>query len=94
MTPEEAAAYFILHRDDDMTAADLMLFRSWFAANDEYAQALVRTEAAWRCFLHAEDDEILAKMRADARGARPVRRARLLAMFTAAWFLGRRRRNN
>jgi ferric-dicitrate binding protein FerR (iron transport regulator) len=71
MTPEDAAAYFILHRDEDMTEAEQELFISWFSSDDVKARALSRAEAAWKCFDRAGDDEVLAALRVKAREPKP-----------------------
>ena len=71
MTADEAAAYFVTHRDDDLTGAEQLLLTSWLSASDSHVRALNRAEAAWRCFDQAGDDEILAAMRAHSREAGP-----------------------
>lgn len=71
MTPEAAAAYFILHRHEDMTEAEKKLFLSWFSSDDVKARALSRAEAAWQCFDRAEDDEVLVALRVKAREPKP-----------------------
>ena len=83
MTPDDAAAYFVLYRDEDMTEAERKLFLSWFSENDCNVQALSRAEAAWRCFDLAEDNEVLAQMRADSRAARPRRWLRNVVVFSS-----------
>jgi ferric-dicitrate binding protein FerR (iron transport regulator) len=71
MTPEDAAAYFILHRHEDMTEAEQKLFITWFSSDDAKARALSRAEAAWKCFDRAGDDEVLAALRVKAREPTP-----------------------
>jgi ferric-dicitrate binding protein FerR (iron transport regulator) len=67
MTADEAAAYFVTHRDDELTEAEHRLLASWLSADANHAQALGRAEAAWHCFDQTADDEILARMRAHSR---------------------------
>jgi len=73
MRADEAAAYFVTHRDDDLTEAEHLLLTSWLSASDSHVRALNRAESVWQCFDQAEDDEILAAMRAHSREPGPRR---------------------
>ena len=91
MTPDDAAAYFVLHRDDDMTEAERKLFLCWFSENDQNAQALSRAQAAWQCFDRPEDDEVLTQMLAASRAARPRRWLDNFAVFSSRGGIRRRK---
>ena len=67
MTADEAAAYFIIHHEFDLTEAERGLFTSWVRSDQSHARAMDRAVAVWHCFDDTAGDEILAKMRAHPR---------------------------
>ena len=85
ITVDDAAAYFVTYRDDDLTEGERKLLTSWLAAHDSHARALNRAEAIWQCFDQAEHDEILAAMRLHARQARPGRWMRFRGFSSWRW---------
>jgi ferric-dicitrate binding protein FerR (iron transport regulator) len=71
MTADEAAAYFVTHRDDELTEAEHRLQVWWLSADPRNARAFDRASAAWDCFDQAAGDEIVARMRTHSREAFP-----------------------
>jgi ferric-dicitrate binding protein FerR (iron transport regulator) len=70
MAADEAAAYFVTHRDGGLHENEQKLLSAWLSADKSHVCAMNRAEAAWRCFDQAGDDEILDQIRAYSRGAR------------------------
>jgi len=94
MGADEAAAFWIMHRQEGLTPQEEVVFRTWLAASEENARAWANADAAMRCFDGAEDDEILRGMRSHALASkgstwfRPhyaAAAALILLLFASAW---------
>jgi len=70
MEPDEAAACFVARRAEGLTPSEAALLSEWLAADETHARVFARAERAWDAFADAEDDEILAEMRAHALAPR------------------------
>ncbi len=73
MARDEAAALLAVRRAEGLNVQEEALLAEWLAADPLHADALGRAERGWAVFDAAEDDEILAAMRAHAL-ASPARR--------------------
>jgi transmembrane sensor len=96
MSPDEAAAFWIVRRAEGLANYEEEQFRDWLARSSENAEAWADADAAWRAFDEGEDDEILAAMRSHALAAErsPLIRpqlaaaaAVLLLLLASAWLM-------
>ena len=72
MTPDEAAAAFIVRLDDGpLSEADQAAFEEWKAQSPVNVAAFERAEAAWRLFDDPRGDPLLDAMRSSALAAGP-----------------------
>ncbi len=73
MDVDAAAALLAYRRADGAGDLDAAVLDDWLALDQGHAVAWADAQAAWQDFDGAEDDEILAALRADARRAKPSR---------------------
>ncbi|MGH6911923.1 MAG: hypothetical protein ACREEG_17185, partial [Phenylobacterium sp.] len=73
MEPAAAAALLAVRRSDGGTAHDDQLLDAWLESGDANAKAWTQTQAGWRAFDDAGDDDLLTAMRQAAVKARPAR---------------------
>src|SRR4051812_19704572 len=66
MTADDAAAYFVAHGVDGLTSSEQELMGEWLSQSEAHAAALDNVKRAWDSFRDADDNEILAAMRAHA----------------------------
>jgi transmembrane sensor len=99
LEPANAAALWVTRRAEGLTSSEQELFDEWLTRDRSHRRLLDNAERAWRVFDGAEDDEILAAMRAHALapGSQPRRRAWafaaaaavIVAVIGSAWFVAR-----
>jgi transmembrane sensor len=71
MSPDEAAAYFVTRRSEGLTSSEEELLARWLGTDRAHQQMLDGADQAWNSLEGAEDNEILAAMRAHALAQRP-----------------------
>jgi transmembrane sensor len=73
MDPDEVAALFVARRAEGLTPSEEALLADWLAVSDVHVREFGRAGRSWDAFNDAEEDEIIAAMRAHALAA-PLRR--------------------
>jgi transmembrane sensor len=85
MTPDEAAAFWLVAREDGGAIAEHGLFEEWLNADQKNQRAWSRMQAGWDDFSDPHDDELLTALHVAALEARPFNRG---LWKRAAWASG------